>query len=115
MEQGRKMATFCSRKIRLSLCGVPMNSEKLQQLERTILDLGSELYRLKSEISTVKGYHENFVDIVDGLKKILDEKGLISLEDFESAVELGQAVNITTNQIDYSIETELERVKKTSH
>ncbi|MEZ4742778.1 MAG: hypothetical protein R3B45_10070 [Bdellovibrionota bacterium] len=90
-------------------------NERINKLERTLLELGSELYRVKSDVTSLKNYHERFVDIVDGLKKILDEKGLINTEDFESAVELGKALSLNSTLYEYSPEMEIEKIKKTSH
>lgn len=95
-----------------------MTSEKdrMNQLERTILELGTEIFRMKGDIGSLKNYHERFVEIVDGLKKILDEKGLINHEDFEAAVDLGKALSLKgPNAFDASAELEIEKIKKTSH
>ncbi len=91
-----------------------MTNEKIEQLERTVLELGTEIFRLKTEISSLKGYHENFVDIVEGLKKILDEKGLISHEDFDAAIDLGNAISMSS-QVVYGLDSDLDKIKKTSH
>jgi hypothetical protein len=92
------------------------DKERISQLERTLLELGTEVYRVKSDLASLKGYHEKFVDIVDGLKKILDEKGLIHHEDFDAAVELGNALSLRNhNHFDPSVELEIEKIKKTSH
>lgn len=88
--------------------------ERVDQLERTVLELGTEIFRMKSEVFSLKEYHEKFVEIVGGLKNILDEKGLINHEDFDAAIELGNALSITTD-FDPSIEAEINKLKKASH
>lgn len=69
-------------------------SSRLEQLEHSLLELGTEVFRLKNEMTTLTQYHESFVDIVKGLKAILDEKGLISRDDFDAAIDLGNAINL---------------------
>lgn len=91
------------------------DNDRINQLERTVLELGTELFKVKGEVISLKDYHTNFVDIVDGLKKILDEKGLINTEDFEAAVELGDALTSTPLQYEYTPAAEIEKIKKTSH
>lgn len=86
--------------------------DRIEQLERTVLELGTEIYRLRSEVGAAKNSHENFLEIIKGLKLILDEKGLISVEDFENAVELGNAISGSYEPI---LHDEIEKIKKTSH
>jgi len=92
-----------------------IEKERVDQLERTVLELGTELFRVKGDVISLKEYHEKFFDIVEGLKKILDEKGLINIEDFEAAVELGDALTLNQPHYDHSGELEIEKIKKTSH
>lgn len=96
------------------MSNIDWKQDRVEQLERTVLELGTELYRLRSEISSVKNSHENFLEVMKGLKLILDEKGLISLDDFENAVDLGNALsqNLSYEQ---NIHDELNKIKKSSH
>ena len=90
--------------------------DKINQLERTILELGTEIFRMKTQVSALKSHHDNFIEIMSGLKNILDEKGLINEEDFDNAVGLGQAIaNTGLGKIDLSFEEELDKIKKNSH
>ena len=89
---------------------------KVNQLERTILELGTEIFRVKTEVSSLKGVNERFIEVMKGLKSLLDEKGVISCDDFENAVDLGQAVAIaSTPSFEHHIDEELARIKKTTH
>ena len=87
------------------------DQEAQDKLERSVLDLGAELFHLKNEIYALKNAQHTFLEVLHGLKMILDEKGLINIEDFESAVELGQALSGIT-ALDVSIENEYQRFKK---
>lgn len=90
--------------------------DKINQLERTILELGTEIFRMKSQVSSLKSHHDNFVEIMSGLKNLLDEKGLINEDDFDNAVSLGQAIaNSGIGGMEMSFEEELDKIKKNSH
>ena len=62
---------------------------RIEHLENTILELGTELFKLKSTLTTITLQNESFMHMIKGLKNILDEKGLIASADFEEAVDLG--------------------------
>ena len=89
--------------------------DKVSQLERTILELGSEIFRIKTEVFSLKTNQENFFEVMKGLKMILDEKGVISSDDFDGAVDLGNAVNIQPSSLDLQVEEDIEKIKKTTH
>lgn len=67
---------------------------KLEYLERTILELGSQLYRVKHQIDEMSKINSGYRDLFISLKRLLDEKGLISTEDFEEAVALDKILNL---------------------
>lgn len=89
-----------------------MVASRVEQLERTVLELGTEMFRLKAQISELTNFHEQFSRTIKGLKQILDDKGLITSEDFESAVELGEALNIL-GSVDTAVDAKIEDLKKT--
>lgn len=83
----------------------------VHQLEQTVLELGVEVYRLKSEIGKIQEANEQFVRMVKGLKAIMDEKGIIEADDFEAAVDIASAVAAATPVGDSG----MERLKKANH
>jgi hypothetical protein len=89
--------------------------DKLEMLERAVMELGGEVYSLKGTIEKSRTSHDNFLQIVKGLKQLLDEKGLITLEDFEAAVELGEAVERFSSHAEHAAHHELEKLKKSGH
>ena len=91
------------------------NDEKISQLERTILELGSEVFRIKTEMFNLRSHQENFFEVMKGLKSILDEKGLISSDDFEGAVDLGKALALSSSTLDMQVDDEMSKIKKVSH
>lgn len=89
--------------------------DKLEMLERAVMELGGEVYSLRSTIEKSRTSHEQFLQIVRGLKQLLDDKGLITLEDFEAAIDLGEAVERFNSHAEHSAMAELERLKKSGH
>ena len=92
-----------------------VTNNKLEGLERTVLELGAEIFRLKTELDDMRGFHKKFVSTFKGLKELFDEKGMIQSEDFEAAIELGNALSIEQSVTDPSFDNRLEKLKKTSH
>lgn len=88
--------------------------DKLDQLERTILELGAEIFRLKSELTDIKSSHTKFNTTINGLKDILDDKGIIMSEDFEASVEVNRMMSSEVEG-DFVTDQEMERLKKAVH
>ena len=86
---------------------------RLELLERTVLELGAEMFALKRKVDEGQDSYEKLLAVLNGLKQLLDEKGLITLEDFESAIELGEAIE-HFNQV-YEVGDDFEKMKKTGH
>lgn len=91
-----------------------MSANRLSQLEQTIMELGTEMFRIKHEVSQMTEFHEKFVRIMKGLRSILDDKGVITTDDFDAAVELGEAL-ATPGRGESQVMQEIEKIKKTSH
>lgn len=88
---------------------------KLEMLERAVMELGTELFNLKGTMAKTHESHGQFLATVKGLKQLLDEKGLITGDDFEAAIELGQAIEHFNSQAEHALSHELEKIKKTGH
>ncbi len=86
---------------------------RMDMLERTVLELGTELYNMKGQVLKNREAHVQFVALIKGLKTLLDEKGLITPDDFDSAVELGQ-VTERINNPDHG-HSDLDKPKKSGH
>jgi len=86
-------------------------AKSLEKLEQTLLDLGVEVFRLKNEMTQMKNGHERFIKVINGLRNILDEKGIICVDDFETAVDLSELLNNQPSALP-DIDT---RIKKSSH
>ncbi len=88
-------------------------SQRINLLEHSLMELGTEMYKLKSEVKSMTDFNQKLIKIVSGLKAILDEKGLISADDFDSAVELGDAINLTGGA--HTTESKDVKLKKSVH
>ncbi len=93
----------------------PMRA-RMDLLERTVMELGSELYAMRSAQEKNRAGHDQFLSILKGLKQLLDEKGLITHEDFDAAVELGEAIErFNTQNETAQIHAQHEKAKKAGH
>jgi hypothetical protein len=94
----------------------PVDSLKarIEMLERSVMELGSELFVLKNGHAKHQDSNDQFIAIVKGLKQLLDEKGLVSLEDFDAAVELGEVIERFNAQMD-APGHDIEKKLKTGH
>ena len=68
-------------------------SGKIENLERTLLELGSEIFRVKHRIDEVERSNSSYKQVFFSLKKLLDDKGIISTEDFDDVVALDVILN----------------------
>lgn len=59
---------------------------KIEHLERTVLELGTEIYRVKHRMDTMERENTYFQDLILSLRSLLDEKGIINTEEFDEAV-----------------------------
>jgi hypothetical protein len=72
-------------------------SAKVEHLERTILELGSELFRLKHRMDEMEQTNVSYNQVFTSLKKLLDDKGIISADDFEDVIALDKILNLQSN------------------
>lgn len=87
---------------------------KIEQLERALLEMGSEMYRLKSEMMEVKDNQGKFLKTMQSLKNLFDEKGMVSADEFESAVDLVDIMNKMGSGTE-QVQSVFERLKKLGH
>lgn len=64
---------------------------RVDMLERTLLDLGTQLFEVKGRLAKTLEKQESVQGLLTGLKQILDEKGVLTPDDFDAAAELGEA------------------------
>lgn len=61
------------------------------QLELSVMELGSELYRLKHELVQMKKVQLKVALAIKSMKTVLDEKGFVTSDEFELVEELFKA------------------------
>jgi len=85
---------------------------KLEHLERTILELGAHIYRVKHQMEEISKVNNSYRDIFVSLRRLLDERGLISAEDFEDAVALDKIINLQAGAQADTLSTFADELKK---
>lgn len=72
----------------------------LDRLENAILELGSEVYALKSEVRDMNEQKNKLQVTMKTLRDVLDDKGLLSQEDFELALTSSGLEDLTEAETD---------------
>jgi hypothetical protein len=67
---------------------------KIEYLERTILELGAQVYRTKHQVDELMRINSGYIEIFTTLKKLLDERGIVTSEDFEDAVAIDKILKL---------------------
>ena len=65
-----------------------MDSPKEARVEKMILDLGAEVYKLRHEINVLRGFRNNTRLVLKCIKSILKERGFVDEESFELALDV---------------------------
>ena len=63
-------------------------ANKIQHLECTLMDLGTEMFRIKNQLTEMQHRQHRFSQIIEGLRAVLDERGVIEADEFDLAVDL---------------------------
>ena len=64
--------------------------DKIGSLEMSLLELGAELYRLKERVAHLTESNDEQLRTMGSLKTLLEEKGLITIEDLEMLMTLNR-------------------------
>lgn len=64
---------------------------RVDMLERTLLDLGTQLFEVKGRLAKALEKQDGFQGLLAGLRHLLDEKGVLTPDDFDGAADLGGA------------------------
>ena len=91
-------------------------SDRIAQLESTLLEIGTELFRLRREVAHLSESRKDYRNIFKSLKQLLDEKGVLSSDDFETAIDLNKILDNPADQNpDNPIARDLEKQRKIAH
>ena len=85
---------------------------KIEHLERTVLELGTEIYRVKYRIESVEKENSYFRDLFISLRNILDEKGVINLDEFDEAIAIDRILARQAGSANEVGPSHLEALKK---
>jgi hypothetical protein len=90
---------------------------KNEELEMLVLELGAEVYRIRTQMDEMSGVHTNFLEMIKNLKQILDDKGLINSDDFDEAADWDKIQNSSSphQQLEYATEEAFGKSKKNLH
>lgn len=88
---------------------------RVDMLERTLLDLGTQLFEVKGRLTKFQERHDRFVGLLTGLKHLLDEKGVLTPDDFDAAAELGGASAQISQTTDFQVSEWSDKTKKEGH
>ena len=88
------------------------NSDKLDLIERNLLALGTDMYLLKNENFFLKKTNKNVLELLKGLKMLLAEKGLVTKEDFDNAVEFSNALDLLDKQVSEFLDEDVSSLSK---
>ena len=61
-------------------------ASQLTKLEKSVIDLGAEVFRLRHEVAEMREFHGHIIDTVNGLRTLLQDKGSINAADFDSVM-----------------------------
>lgn len=59
-------------------------SNRIDQLEYTVMELGSQVFRLKQELNSLNQNQSAVFEFIKNVRSVLEDKGLYDLLDFES-------------------------------
>lgn len=75
-------------------------SDRVDQLEYTVMELGAEIFRMKQELNQMSAVNENMLSALKKLQIILDEKGIIDSEEFDLATNFNQLFRPFADSLD---------------
>ncbi len=87
-------------------------TDRLDQLEYTVMELGAEIFRLRQEVNDLNSRNEDFTKAFQRIKEILTEKGLIHSDDIDLSSNLQTILNQLTETADFDIEENAESEPK---
>lgn len=67
-------------------------TDKLKLLEHALMTLSMQVSGLQSKLKESSSIKEDYLKTMEGLRNLLDEKGIVTKQDFDSEVELFQTL-----------------------
>ena len=63
-------------------------TDRLEQIEFTLMELGTEVFQLKHQLIDSQEKQDQLIQALKGFQAILDEKGILTIEEFENHIQL---------------------------
>jgi len=79
-------------------------SNRVSQLEYTVLELGAEVYRLKHEVKKMTSTNEMISSAFNKLRNLLDDKLIIDSDEFDIQLLAMGAVDLDTDTRDVEVD-----------
>ena len=96
-------------------------STQLSKLEKSLVELGAEVFKLRHEMAEMRDFHACVIETVSGLRMLLQDRGTITVADLDAAaasIGLLNQTQETHEQLEQHLEeidTELLQRKRLSH
>ena len=79
-------------------------SAQMSKLEQSLVELGTEVFKLRHEMAEMQDFHACVIETLNSLRILLQEKGAITVDDLDAAA---AAVGLL-NQVHEPLEQQLE-------
>ena len=89
--------------------------EKIQMLERSLLELGTEIFYLRSQVKDMSQFHSSYIKTMQNLRNLMDEKGVIDRIDFEASVDFDELAKNAKEPLEMDDPFQEDKNKKYSH
>lgn len=92
-------------------------SASLTKLEKSLVELGAEVFKLRHEIAEMRDFHACVIETVSGLRLLLQDQGSITAADIDAAAANIGLLNQTPDPLEQleEVEPELLHRKRVSH
>jgi len=90
----------------------------MSKLEQSLVELGAEVFRLRHEMAEMRDFQACVVETLNGLRLLLEDKGVITLADLDAAAArvglINQGQELLEQQLEV-VDQEILARKRLSH
>jgi hypothetical protein len=90
------------------------DGKSTERLDRIVLELGTEVYRMKHEISAMQQTQEKLLNIIVQFKKIMEESDLVDRQAIDETLDF-DTLQSNISDLEYIYDESLTITKKISH
>jgi hypothetical protein len=93
-----------------------MKTTHIENLERLVLELGTEIFQLKHQVGSLFDQNQKLLQAFDTMKKILEQKDIISEDEFKDNVDLQLSnLSVSPQHSEAELDERQEYWKKRNH